>query len=305
MDNLWEVLTNLGYTLTDNGREYRTRPIYRESDNSTSLRIRKDTGIWQDFGISKSGTLAELVQITLDLKTLDEAKDVLVNKYTYIAPIISPKPLLKSIKKFDQEFLKDLIPDHSYWVNRGISEETVSQFKGGVMREKGKMANRYVFPIFNSKEHLIGVSGRDLTGKSKIKWKHQGQKSEWKYPLQVNYDGLKDFTSVILVESIGDMLALWEAGVKNSIVTFGVELSIPLLNLLLKLDPKKITISFNNDENNSLAGNNAASKTKNRLLRHFDANQIQILLPPSAQNTKDWNEVLVKNGKESIKEKFV
>ena len=37
-----ETLINLGYSnIKDMGSEYRTRPIYRESDNNTTLRIKK------------------------------------------------------------------------------------------------------------------------------------------------------------------------------------------------------------------------------------------------------------------------
>ena len=43
-------------------------------------------------------------------------------------------------------------------------------------------------------------------------------------------------------------------------------------------DPKKIYISFNNDENQ--AGNVAAEKAYNNLCRQFDASQLEIKLPP-------------------------
>ena len=52
-----------------------------------------------------------------------------------------------------------------------------------------------------------------------------------------------------MVESIGDMLALWEAGIKNCIVTFGLAITSKIKQVLMVIDPKKIYISFNNDEN--------------------------------------------------------
>ena len=54
-----------------------------------------------------------------------------------------------------------MMPHHEYWVGRGISEQTLTHFEGGVVYE-GKMKNRYVFPIFDYKKNLVGVSGRDL-----------------------------------------------------------------------------------------------------------------------------------------------
>jgi DNA primase len=90
---------------------------------------------------------------------------------------------------------------------------------------------------------------------------------------------IREINKVILVESIGDMLALWEAGVKNSIVTFGLEISLEILNQLLRMDVDKITISFNNDEGNNDRGNIAAYKGRKKLLKYFDSKQVEIKLP--------------------------
>ena len=90
-----------------------------------------------------------------------------------------------------------------------------------------------------------------------------------------------------MVESIGDMLSLWQAGVKNTLVTFGTSLSLAILNYSLKLDPRKIYISLNNDSNKNNAGNIAAEKTQARLSRYFDKSQLKIALPPK----KDFGEM--------------
>ena len=42
-----------------------------------------------------------------------------------------------------------------------------------------------------------------------------GDKSMWKYPLFLNYKLLKSEKRVIIVESIGDMLALWTLALKT------------------------------------------------------------------------------------------
>ena len=44
-----DILSDIGYNLQDLGKEYRARPIYRDSDSNTVLRIRKDNGNWVDF----------------------------------------------------------------------------------------------------------------------------------------------------------------------------------------------------------------------------------------------------------------
>lgn len=284
--NVGEILTNLGYALKDFGKEYRARPIYRDSDNDTVLRIYKDSGNWVDFKENISGDFTSLVKLSLKLESQDQAKAWLKDKNftpTYIKDV---RPELKAPKTFDKDLLLKLKKDHSYWINRGVSQEVLDLFLGGVA-ENGKMKNRYVFPIFNSKKEIVGFSGRDITNKSKIKWKHLGDKINWCYPTFLNLEEIKLKKEAILIESIGDCLALWDAGIRNTIVTFGLEISISILNLLLKVDPNKIYISFNNDQEKNNAGNVAAEKGKNKLLRYFDPRQIEIKLP----DKKDFGEM--------------
>ena len=278
LNNIHDILINMGYSLKDFGKEYRARPIYRDSDNDTVLRIYKDSGNWVDFKENISGDFTSLIKITLKLETQDQAKNWLKEK-NFIRPVnIQTKPKLKSSKIFDSSLLLKLRKDHQYWINRNVNIETLNLFEGGVA-ENGKMKNRYVFPIFNNKKEIVGFSGRDISNKSKIKWKHLGDKANWCYPAFVNLEDIKNQGEVFLIESIGDCLSLWDAGIKNTIVTFGLEISISILNLLLKIDPKKIYISFNNDIEKNNAGNLAASKAENKLLRYFDQKQIQIKLP--------------------------
>ena len=277
--NVFQVLTDLGYKLKDHGKEYRARPLYRDSDNDTVLKIEKNSGNWFDFKQNTSGDLNSLVKLTLKLDGVDEAKQWLKNKnFISQLPTNPEKPLIKSTKNFDISILDRLEGSHDYWINRNITQETISQFKGGIAKA-GKMKNRYVFPIFNLKNNIIGFSGRDVTNISKIKWKHLGEKSDFLYPLFLNHSILQEQREVILVESVGDMLNLWQNDIKNVLVTFGTSLSLPILNQMLKLDIKKIYISLNNDSNKNMAGNIGADKIHSRLKRYFDQRQLKIALP--------------------------
>ena len=279
INNIHQILTNIGYSLKDCGKEYRAKPIYRESDNDTVLRIYKDSGFWIDFKENISGDFSSLIRKSLNLKTDADAKEWLKCKnYSFIERKTQEKPALKNKKIFDKELLLKLDQEHDYWINRNVKLETLTSFKGGLAKA-GKMKNRYVFPIFGLKQEIIGFSGRDVTNQSKIKWKHLGDKSSWIYPAYFNLQILNDKKEVYLVESIGDLLALWDANIKNVIVTFGLEISVSILNLLLKIDPNKIYISLNNDEAKNNAGNIAAEKALNKLSRYFDRYQLQIKLP--------------------------
>ena len=86
MHDVKDILTNIGYTLFDSGREYRTKPLYRDSSSNNVLCIKKDTGRWIDFKENRYGNLEELVQITLNLKDLNEAKSYISNNFQLRLP---------------------------------------------------------------------------------------------------------------------------------------------------------------------------------------------------------------------------
>ena len=278
--NYKDMLYELGYSnIMENAKEYRTRPIYRESDNNTVLRVNKQNGYFVDFAKNISGSFEDLVKLSLDLKSIEDVKSWVTKHGGVSSDIEEAKPTIRTQKTFPKSVLAKLFPDHSYWIARGVSEYTVSQFRGGIVRE-GKMANRYVFPIFDAKENLVGVAGRDLISSDRRpKWKLIGDKSQWKYPAFLNHEELKGSKSVIIVESIGDMLALWDCEVKNVCVAFGLDVGPALLKLFLRYDMERVIVSFNNDSENNEAGNLAAKKAEKKLLRYFDRSQISIALP--------------------------
>ena len=284
MIDIKEMLYELGYSnISEYPKEYRTRPIYRESDNNTVLRIDKTTGRFVDFAENISGSFEDLVKLTLKMKSIDDAQKWVSSKGEHVGQTsaVVVKPEIKSPKIFRKDCLDKLVHNHIYWINKGISEETIGGFRGGIISE-GKMKNRYVFPIFDSKDRLVGVSGRyikEIKYDNIPKWKHIGDKYAWKYPLFLNHKIIRNEKSAVIVESIGDMLSLWEAGVRNSIVTFGLDISSAIMGVLLRFDLDKIYVSFNNDSDNNNRGNLAAKKAQNKLLKHFDPKQVEVKLP--------------------------
>jgi DNA primase len=243
------------------------------------LSINKDTGRWKDFKEGISGSLEDLVKLTLDCN-IEDARKYLKAKGSD-RPAIVVKPEVKQRKTLNDEFLNNLIKNNKYWNKRGVSDETLERFGGGVC-EAGKMLGRYVFPIYGERGKLIGVSGRDINNDDwtkRPKWKHIGDKSSWIYPSQVNEKILQKSRQVILVESIGDMLALWENGIKNTLTTFGLDVNVAILNKLLRLDPNSVIVSFNNDSESNHAGNLAAKKAEKKLRKYFDEEQVKISLP--------------------------
>ena len=297
-DQIRDILMDIGYNLSDQGQYFRTKPLYRDSSSSTVLSIRKTDGVWKDFREDIGGSLEDLVRLTLRLKTKADTLKWMTDKGINLEQSTRKiEPKVYQTKVFKNELLYKLESNHTYWERRGISIDTLKLFNGGVTFT-GKMAYRYVFPIFNNKKQIIGFAGRDINadqGESakyfRPKWKLIGDKSKWRFPLAVNHKFIRESGQAILVESIGDMLSLWEHGIKNCIVTFGVSLSPDTLSLLMRLDPDKIFLSFNNDSSNNGAGNKGAYQARKKLLEFFDEDQITIKLP---NKHNDFNEMHIK-----------
>ncbi len=286
--DLKEILHRIGYVnLQDHGKEYRTAPLYRSSGNSTSLCINKANGQWYDFSARDGGSLLGLVKLTLNLPSMKAAKDYVGDETLTIESTGKHRYELDETKKFDKALLLKLRKDHSYWEGRGVSIRTIETFQGGTTFN-GRMCYRYVFPILDEKDDLVGFSGRRLNDNSDYpKWKHLGAKSSWLYPLKWNKKFIIESKEVILVESIGDMLSLWEFGIKNVLVTFGVDVSPKIMELLLRFDANRVLIAFNNDSGNGMVGNKAAVDGRKLLLKHFDPEQVIIAIPEE----KDFGEM--------------
>ena len=188
---------------------------------------------------------------------------------------------------YPEESLERLLPHYKFYNSKGISDKTLKFYKCG-LATTGAMNNRYVFPIYNDAGKICGFSGRDAANNSgRAKWKHMGRKTSWSYPLYSGSNSkLETFESidkkkeVILVESIGDSMALFENEYKNNLVTFGLDVSPKLMTTLIMLNPEKIIISTNNDSSSDInRGLESAVKIFIKLLKYFDIDALTIQPP--------------------------
>ena len=287
MTDFTEQIRQLGYMLVPHGRLFRTRAIYRNGDSLNSLVIDPEKCCFYDFVEGKGGSLLTLIKLTRG--------EVVDGKEFYTDPIkessLDERPQSDIPKIYPKYFLDKLIKDHSYWLGRGISETTMERFLGGTV-SSGKMAGRYVFPIFDVSGEIIGFSGRAIQVEAKAKWKHIGKTRFWNYPLWLNSNAIANSRRIVLVESIGDCLAAFECGCQSVLVTFGLALQSELLGKVLALNPSLIEICFNND-GLAARGARAAEKLKGRLSKYFSSNKIRVKLPPE----KDINDFLLKDKK--------
>lgn len=291
---LLELLKDAGCNPRNYGSYLTCSASYRGGDDPGSVAIYLQTNIVKDFVTGHSFSLEEFLKLTLRLKDVKQVEKILEDKARYYTGFSNDleDPFNKGTKYYSNDDLVDLKEDYSYWNRRGVSDETLKVFGGGLCLT-GKMYQRYVFPIFDARKKILGFSGRDVTGKSKIKWKHLGRKNEWGYPFIFSHQYVKETKELILVESIGDMLSLWESGIRNTGITFGTEAGGGLLKAIIRLDPDSIVIATNNDENR--AGQKAAAKIRSTLVGFFDPAQITVYHPykndfgdQSIKENKEW-----------------
>lgn len=189
-------------------------------------------------------------------------------------------------KTYPKDCLERLFPNYSFYNKKNISDATLKAYKMG-LATTGKMYQRFVFPVFNEAGEICGFSGRHLNWSEEMtapKWKHIGDKREWVYPLFLpEYrQNLDIVDEIVLVESIGDSLALYEEGYKNHLVTFGLEVSPAILSFLLAGDYRKIILASNNDSSKEInRGKIAAIKNLIKLSSVFPIEMIDIKLPTS------------------------
>lgn len=286
-----EILESNGYPVKEGPNYISTCAIFRGGDNRTAICIYPKDDLVIDFVTGEKYTIKVLIGKIFGIeesKKLDEF--ISENKILVVSEnqLIGEK-LISSKKKLDLSFLDKLKPIHDYWIDRGINKEILEELKGG------EFNGRYHFPIFSSGA-FVGLTSRDVTGQSKIKWIHKGKKTEWIWPYPKS---VIEKQSVFLVESPGCSLSLKSVGIGNNLCCFGLDCSFTIVNFLLTIPNIDITISLNSDAR----GQEGAEKLYKRFRKYFDWNKVNIKLPI---NAKDWNDLLLmENGNNQIRKQLL
>lgn len=280
MTGLQETLESFGCKLTDRGVFWHSTAPYRNGDNPTALQIYKDSGVWRDF---VEGT--QMLPFAALVEKITGKRDLDVPFTISGDAEYEREESLTVGKTFPDSILDRLLPNYSFYMKKGISQQVLEYYRCG-LATNGKMYQRLVFPIFNDAGQIVGFAGRDMMDSpDRPKWKILGQKKQFKYPFNIHKNGKFPFRgkvlnadSVILVESVGDSLALSEAGITNHLVCFGVAISPAVLSCLTSSNCQRIFLCFNNDkydndgnlkENGENVGLVMAEKAKTVLNRYF------------------------------------
>lgn len=299
-EKIKNVLTDLGYDLNDKGKYWHSRAVYRNGDNRTALQIWKNTGIWRDFvANTKYQPFKKLVELSCsdDIKLEEVSRFLEKNEDSFIQSTRTPKMEIEQF--FDHEEVKTLLPHYKFYNDKKISDKILKLYNGGFSMS-GKMNGRFVFPIYDENQKITGLSGRHLLWKENSafpKWKHLGRKANWLYPINIAStnifkEAIESNKEIILIEGIGDSLALSEQEIYNHMVVFGLDISSKQISHLLSYNLNKIIIATNNDYNKAVnRGLEGAIKIYLKLIKYFDISKVEIKLPVR----KDFAEMLEKN----------
>jgi hypothetical protein len=276
------TLLSLGYRLNDRGPYWQTNAIFRQGDNKTAIQIYKNSGVWKDY-VNQTPYMPfkKLIQLTIGSNDDDLVSGYIKESEQIDFPSFAPpKERVSMEKTYDKSCLKRLLPHFDFYEKKGITASTLSLFDSGLCTE-GKMYQRFVFPIYNTNNKIHGFSGRYMGSKENSpKWKHMGVKTKWLYPHHLSETSIMESKEVILVESIGDTLSLYENNHKNCLCCFGTDISPSLCSYLVKCSPSKIFISLNNDSLKDFnAGLFGAIKIFFKLFTLFNYDKIFICLP--------------------------
>ena len=182
-------------------------------------------------------------------------------------------------------------PAYTYMKNRGISEETMNKFglgyadgqwqslldhltaqgadkhqlmELGLISHSGdryfdKFRDRVIFPILNTSGKVIGFGGR-IIGEGNPKYLNSPetpvfQKKNNLYGLNLTRQEVSKEDRIILVEGYMDVIALYQAGIRNVAASLGTALTENQA-ALIKRYTKNVVLSYDADE----AGQNAAMR---------------------------------------------
>lgn len=291
--SIQDILISLGYNLRDDGTSWRSKALYRGGKNSNSLTIYKDTGCWNDYG---ANLFCQPIGKLLSFHGISESNiKNNIEQSGYVPERIQNNNFDKI---YPESSLLRLLPHYKFYTDKGISIDVLKNLNSG-MAMSGLMYQRYVFPIYNKHNKIIGFSGRYMgSNPDRPKWKHIGKKNNWVYPAYIKgkdgkffvQDAIKNQDEVIIVESIGDMLFFHSKGFYNVLVCFGLSFSNNLISYLLECMPKNIIISLNNDFEKGFLNNSgriASIQNFLTLLKYFDYSSLNICLPVK----KDFGEM--------------
>ena len=184
-----------------------------------------------------------------------------------------------------------------------IDAGILGQTEGG--RVYDRFSGRLIFPIWNMSGHVIGFGGRILAAPGASKDVHQPKyvnspesafyhKSNVLYGLNFSRNGMDKLGEAVIVEGYMDLLALWQAGIRNAVAVSGTALTKDHVQILSRF-ARKVFLFLDGDE--------PGRKAVRRSLEPLLAQGLEVKVPVLPAE-EDPDSFARKFGGEKIKELF-
>ncbi|MBI5421635.1 DNA primase [Candidatus Peregrinibacteria bacterium] len=339
MDHLEEIRARIGIEelvgsyvqLKKAGRNLKGLcPFHNEK--SPSFIVSPDKGIAYCFGCHQGGDIFKFTQLVENVN-FPEALKILAQKTGVKLPEHAPlvaNQRLKTIEinqwatQFYQEKLEANPPMKNYFLDRGLTDETIRKFKLGyapdsfdqlknflagknfdkkdlieaaVVSQRSiadqntydRFRNRLMFPIFDHQDNPVGFSGR-IVGQGEPKYINSPEtpaysKSLILYGLNWAKESVKAKDMAIFMEGYMDVIAAHQAGTTNAMATCGTALTPQQLKLIQRYT-KNVCFCFDGDS----AGKDATFRAIE--LAQLSEVNIQVIMVPEG---KDPDECIKKN----------
>ena len=147
--------------------------------------------------------------------------------------------------------------DHSpdavaYLSGRGIGQELVDRFGITYCHQNTMVGDRecwtkgrIIIPLFDAAGNAVGWQGRDITGRSRIKYLFMpgfnGAENVF------NIGGVSEVDYLVVCEGVFDVFGWVKAGVTNTVGTFGKKISAQQVDILSALNPAVLFIAWDSD----------------------------------------------------------
>jgi DNA primase len=218
---------------------------------------------WKYGDFSKDYSAYEYVRRLFDRSDFDPWAQVAKQPYgQYYKKVawLSQQHQKKQDPKVTEEQLKGWLQQvPKYAFDRGLNKKEILQYEIGYdTREK-----RMIIPIRDYKNVLMGVSGRDVTGEQKPKYKHYPGLKKEKVLYGEQWLDLQ-VSSACLVEGFLDVWRLRRLGKKNVFASMGTTLSTDQIRKLMNWRIVSVTIFPDPDK----PGLQFAEEVAEKLVRH-------------------------------------
>ncbi|MEQ8738832.1 MAG: DNA primase, partial [Hoeflea sp.] len=321
--------------LTRRGREFVGLSPF-SNEKSPSFTVNDDKQFYHCFSSGEHGDVIKFLEKTENLSFIEaverlvaEAGMEMPERDPFIAEKEKKKASLVDVMEMAAEFFeRQLRSDsgkeaHRYLIRRGLSEETIKEFRLGFslnsrtalishmksmgvtlsqMEEAGlvisgpdiqepydRFRNRVMFPISDARGRTIGFGGRTLDPEGKPKYLNSPET-----PLFHKGDVLFNFVrarkpafdtgTVLVVEGYMDAISLYAAGVKNVVAALGTAITERQVSELWRLAPEPV-ICLDGDA----AGARAAGRLIDRTLPLLKSGYaLRFAYLPSGQDPDDF-----------------